>query len=515
MALSHSRALSWILSTFGVATLIVSGCGGSNANSAAGGAAITSGQNASPQGSQPIAPAPAESRPAQDVASPLLTSPPLANPFAAAGRAPDVPRDPVPFAQPVPVLSELDPNRVAAMGIRKIEGRHLTLYTDLPTTPAVDELPAVFDLAVPQWCAYFDVDYAKVKEWRLRGSVMQQSERFQQAGLLPTDLPPFRNGFNRGLEFWLYEQPSDYYRRHLMLHEGTHGFMQTQLGGAGPPWYMEGTAELMATHLWREGQLTLRHFPQSKQQTPEWGRITLVRESVAAGRSMPLTEIMKYSTHAHLETEPYAWCWAASMFFDTHPAYQAAFRGLRRQVADGGPEFSRRFCDGLQPQWPQISEQWQVFLANLEYGYDVARNAITYPQTVPLAATGATVTVVADRGWQSTGLQVQAGVTYELAASGRYQLAQEPKVWWSEPNGVTLRYHAGKPLGMLLAAVSDLEHPEATPLVQPEPIGLGRQLAFGRAGTLFLRINDSPAELADNAGTLTVQIRPVGVQPGR
>ena len=69
-------------------------------------------------------------------------------------------------------------------------------------------------------------------------------------------------------EFWLYDQPTAYYRRHLMLHEGTHVFMVSFLGGCGPGWYMEGTAELFGTHRLDEqsGQLTLRIMPRSREK---------------------------------------------------------------------------------------------------------------------------------------------------------------------------------------------------------------------------------------------------------
>ena len=87
--------------------------------------------------------------------------------------------------------------------------------------------------------------------WRMTGFLMKDKARFAERGLLPGDLPPFAHGYSRGRNLWLYEQPSDYYRRHLLLHEGTHGFMNTILGGCGPPWYMEGMAELLGTHRWR------------------------------------------------------------------------------------------------------------------------------------------------------------------------------------------------------------------------------------------------------------------------
>jgi hypothetical protein len=48
-----------------------------------------------------------------------------------------------------------DDARIKAAGIRKLSGEHLTLYTDLPKTRAVDELPALFDQAYLQWRDYF------------------------------------------------------------------------------------------------------------------------------------------------------------------------------------------------------------------------------------------------------------------------------------------------------------------------------------------------------------------------
>ena len=115
----------------------------------------------------------------------------------------------------------IDESRVQAAGIRKLVGQRLTLYTDLPSSPAVDELPAVFDQAFPQWCAYFAVDEKDHADWRMTGRLMKDKLRFVAAGLLPDDLPPFLNGYCRHRDLWLYDKTSDYYRRHLLLHEGT------------------------------------------------------------------------------------------------------------------------------------------------------------------------------------------------------------------------------------------------------------------------------------------------------
>ena len=102
-----------------------------------------------------------------------------------------------------------------------------------------------------------------------------------------------------------------------------------------------------------------------------------------------------------------------------------------------------------------MTEQWQLFLLQLEYGYDLEREAIVYEPPGTALADSREMRVRADRGWQSAGVRVEAGQTYVLEAAGRYQVAHEPQVWWCEPGGVTIRYYRGRPLGMLLAAASD------------------------------------------------------------
>src|SRR5690606_32755907 len=44
-------------------------------------------------------------------------------------------------------IPPVDDAAVRAAGIRKLEGRRVTLYTDLPSQPEVDDLPDAFDAA--------------------------------------------------------------------------------------------------------------------------------------------------------------------------------------------------------------------------------------------------------------------------------------------------------------------------------------------------------------------------------
>ena len=196
----------------------------------------------------------------------------------------------------------VDDARAAAAGIRKLPGKRLTLYTDL-AGPEIDRLPAIFEQALPQWCRYFGVKEDKLADWHVTGCLMKNKSRFAAAGLLPNDLPPFPNGYSRGKMLWLFEQPSDFYRRELLLHEGTHCFMFTAMHSNTPPWYSEGMAEYLGTHRWQDGRLTMGHMPRSHAEVPEWGRIGIIQRAMAEGRPLGLEELLTIlvaeALHAH------------------------------------------------------------------------------------------------------------------------------------------------------------------------------------------------------------------------
>lgn len=400
----------------------------------------------------------------------------------------------------------VDEAKIAAEGIRKLVGEHLVLYTDLPSSAAIDALPAAFDAALPQWCEYFGIAPDQAESWKIRGSLMGEKERFERCDLLPVALPEFRNGYAAGGELWFYDQSSDYYRRHLLLHEGTHAFMAEFLGGCGPPWYSEGMAELLATHAHRDGELRLNQFPPAREEVPMLGRIKIVQDGFAAGKALQLPRILSYGPRAHLEVEPYGWCWAAAAFLDGHPRYRARFRQLPDLVNE--PDFNARFRQLYADDWAALNEEWQLFAAGLEHNYSFDRTAVDFTPGQPLASGTARLRVAADRGWQNSGIVLESGVTYALSAEGRYQLADAPKIWWSEPNGVTIRYYQGRPLGILLAAVHPADTPVGgvSPLLRPATIGLEGELTPDQSGTLFLRVNDSAGELDDNAGKLLVTV---------
>jgi len=395
-------------------------------------------------------------------------------------------------------MRRVDERRAGQVGIRKIVGRHLRLYTDVPASNGVDELPLVFDAAVEQWAAYFGVKPQQVANWQMQGFLIRDREKFVALKLMPETRSDFVNGYAQGDELWLMDQPSDYYRRHLLLHEGTHGFMYSQLGGAGAGWYMEGVAELLGTHRWEDAKLTLGVMPANRRAVPMWGRSKLVRDAYRAGNALGLGDVMAINAREVMSTEKYAWCWAMCRFLDSHLQLGEQFRELPK-VADD-PKFDLRFRRMFGRDWEDLGFEWEAFLAALDYGYDARRMTMVHRPAEKIRKEE-TVTVAADRGWQSTGWKLQAGQSYRVTASGRYQIAEREEPWPCEPGGVTLQYHEGRPLGMLLGLLrvdGDLQ--------EPVPIGLQTILKPESDAILYLRVNDSPAWLFDNQGSLDVSI---------
>lgn len=415
-------------------------------------------------------------------------------------------------AEPV----EVDEAKVAAHGIRKLTGKHVEIFTDIPKSSGVDQIPRVFDLAVPLWAKYFAIKPSNLQGWKLTGFLIDDKGKFEKAGLLPADLPPFINGYQRSTNFWAYNQPSDYYRRHLVLHEGVHGFMRQFLGGAGASWYSEGIAELLATHKWEFGNLLVGYMPKDKTEVPYWGRIKIIQDEFAASRALMIREVMRLDTRAFLQNDAYAWSWAVAAFLDGHPNYRGKFRRLREKARLSGEQFTAEFEKQIVGQLRELDEQWQLFVVGADYGYDFARNAVSYSAGRPLTSQGGSFDLLANRGWQSTGLYLEGGKPYLITTEGKYVVRKQEPAWVSQANGISIEYVNGRPIGMLLGCVRpDEPRPGVASMNAPFTVGVSRTLTPSASGTLYLKVNDSVGGYADNDGQVTITVKPAGASVSR
>ena len=428
---------------------------------------------------------------------------------------------PIPAADPQPAIRLRDTRpkhdiaKLAKAGIHKYESKRLCLFTDIDAKLA-QPLPALLDQMFDTWESHLGkLPPAEDKsEFQVTGYLMKNRDTFSETGLLPQALPGFSHGRHSGYEFWMNEQPTDYYRRHLLLHEATHCYMTAvPTDSVSTVWYFEGIAEFFATHtLDASGKAKFAVMPHNRESFPGLGRIKLVLDDVNAGQAKDVASIWALAPRDFQNNSTYGWSWALCIFLDSHPRYRNRLRGLLPVVRRPDPK--QQVADVFAKDWPELQTEWILFLMNICHGYDIERAAIDFKPAKPLQSGNPVVKlpVAADRGWQSTAVSVREGDTIHITASGRFTLAKEPKPWVSEPQGVSIRYHQGQPLGKLLAIIvpdiSQVQAGQQFATSKVLPIGREAELTAPVTGTLFLRVNDFWNELADNAGEVTVEIRP-------
>jgi hypothetical protein len=395
-------------------------------------------------------------------------------------------------------------------GFSRVSGTHLDLITDLPLDDDLRELPAVFDAAMAGWCDVFEIPPANVASWRVEAYVMRDRQRFLAAGFLPKEIAHFINGFQLGDRLWVNEQPSVYYRRHLLLHEGTHWIMSRKFGGLGPPWLAEGMAEWLGTHRWDGQHLEMGVIPTNSDEVPYWGRTKTIQEQLSQGVAPSLETILRYSNTAHQQQDAYVWSWAAVVFLKHHPDTAALFSQLLQQPWHGSDASNRWLFTHLRSSWPRIRQQWQVTLSDLDYGFDPQHGLLELSPKLRPLRDQQTLVVRATDGWQASGFAVAAGAHLKITATGEYSVGSEPKPWKCTPAGVQLEYYRGIPLGrLLMSTASTLQHePDFARPLKIQQVGDGGEFTITQGGELLFRINESIGGLADNSGTLEVTISP-------
>ncbi|MEZ6065978.1 MAG: hypothetical protein R3B90_09775 [Planctomycetaceae bacterium] len=399
---------------------------------------------------------------------------------------------------------EHDAARLAELGIHRYASRRLVLYSDIDPAVAAG-LPSLVDAIFPAWETYFGrlPPAEDGSDFQLTGYLMRDRGLFRECGLLPEDLIEFEHGRHRGYQFWMNEQSFDYYRRHLLLHEATHCYMLIPPTTARPPlFYLEGMAELFGTHrIDAKSKVEFRTMPADPSVDIGFGRIEMIRSAIAAGELETFGDVLEIDAQdfAASRSLPYAWSWAMCKFLDTHPRYRERFRELA-PIAEGN-EFRRAMRAAFADDLPHLAIEWELFTTQLEYGFDIERFAIDFVEGTPLPVHAErSFEIAADRGWQSSGIRVEAGRTYQIVADGQVTLAQSPVRWESEPRGVSIEYANGERLGRLRGLlIADAPMPAAgMSSLHSIDIGPRRELTPAVTGTLYLRVNDHWSSLADN-----------------
>ncbi len=401
--------------------------------------------------------------------------------------------------------------RLALLGIHCYESPRLKLYTDIDPALAAT-LPAVIDQAYPALANYFGPlpPDREGTEFQVTGYIMQNRELFKKAGVILESLPKIVNGRHLRAQFWMDAQSEEYYQRHLMLHEYTHCYSMIMENIGAPVWYLEGIAESMATHaIGKDGEIQFNVMPPNKDDFGGLGRISLIEEAVRSAPPKSMLEVMQFEPADFVSNnEAYAWSWALCQFFDKHPHYAKPFRELPRHMQ--GTQFSHKIQQLVDDDFSEINDAWLIFARNLRPGYDFERATIAFAPGLPIDADASAVaTIASDRGWQSSGMQVEQGSTYEMRAAGAFTLAEQPKPWKSTADGISFRYFKGQPLGRLLMLIRPepgATNPDQRSILREYPLGANATWMAPVSGTVYFRLNDVWDELADNQGSVTVTV---------
>ncbi|KAA5540441.1 hypothetical protein FYK55_20740 [Roseiconus nitratireducens] len=389
-----------------------------------------------------------------------------------------------------------------------IRGKHITLKADEGSEASLQELVETFDAAVPQWERFFELPAGTLDSWSVDAFVIRESELFRQSGDLPAELN-FPFGFASAGNLWVNRQPSDYYTRHLLLHEGVHALAIDQFGGAGPSWFAEGMAEMLSVHRGVGRDVQIGIVPQSRDAVPYWGRFKRMSQRREENRVPTLESVLAYPRELNSDVEAYGWSWAAVMLLAEYPEYRPTLLRAARRGDDPSEAFSAILRRQIGSAWPIVQARWRLLTATLDYGFDWQE------ERVPLSIkdgvwNGSPIhkTIQADTGWQSLGGRFAPGTRLSITPEGRCTLAEEPRPWVSEPPGVTIHYAMDRPLGQLLLCVlpNATEESDFLEPLRVQPVTSRLDLVIDCHCWLLFRINDHLGDRGNNRGGYQVTV---------
>jgi hypothetical protein len=157
----------------------------------------------------------------------------------------------------------------------------------------------------------------------------------------------------------------------------------------------------------------------------------------------------------------------------------------------------------------RASRDFDAFTDDIDYGYDFARSAIDWSAGRSIRG-GERFEVAAARGWQNSGISIAEGQSVGIEATGRCTLgAVGEMVIESEPDGISLDWYRGRPLGQLLVALW-VDAPADGGRPRFMVVGEGRRSRIGAAGAgpVYFKVNEPPGDLGDNRGGYAVEFGP-------
>lgn len=265
----------------------------------------------------------------------------------------------------------------------------------------------------------------------------------------------------------------------VVQHEAVHGFCFLVFDGTGPLWYSEGMAEV--GRFWEPGNAAVNADPAI---------VGYLRDS----DKQPASNIINAATIEGELWKAYAWRWVLCHMLANNPNYSKRFhkfglQALRNEDAD----FEKAFSDVAN----QVNFEYNHFLDNLDSGLRADLIAWDWKTSSKPINSGRSTkaTVQANRGWQPGGVIVEGGAVYEFTAGGSCQLDELTTSVDANGTGASRR---GQLLGVLM---NDFQ------LGEEFELGTKAVWTAPSSGILYLRCRETMALLADNSGSITVEIK--------
>lgn len=409
----------------------------------------------------------------------------------------------------------LDHSKLESSGLRVIKSKHLILVTDAPLAE-VQDLPPLADALFAELERQLGSLKPDLngKDFQITGYVMGAKERFEEAGVLPPESIVIRHGRHIGYQFWMNNQTLPYYRRHLLLHEFIHCFMMCEHGMADIPplWYTEGIAEYFATHELSTDIRSTRFgiLPPTLEGYEGWGRITELQTNMkeltanpTQWQSLMSLERVRHPNDNNFTTDlQYSQAWALVWLIRNHPELKPHF--LAMNAARTRREFRDAEKSVPAEIWQKMAIIWPLFLTSLTEGFQTEHSFPSLDVAASKPSASGKFAVQSNQEWQAIGVALKRGTTVQLNCSGRYAVHDKPRPWISEPQGITIDYVYGRPLGEITAL---LVAPDGSVCSARIPVGRESSITAPVDSELWLQINDSADSRSDNSGSASVEFQ--------
>lgn len=266
----------------------------------------------------------------------------------------------------------------------------------------------------------------------------------------------------------------------VIQHECTHGFCYLAFGSTGPTWLAEGVAEM-------------GKYWKADQNAVEIAQVVLTYLQ----QTKPKKRLLEIAVPGRVGAgnwQDYAWRWALCYLLANNPNYADRFKPLAVALMEKQEGVS--FAAVYGPVAKQLAFEYDLFLNTLGNGYRADLCAWQWKvKSAPLQMNQRTKRKIsAAYGWQASGVTLEQGVSYDIAAVGNWSIAQDG----SQYNADGDKDGRGKLVGAIL---KDFQ------LSAPFPIGKLKRFEAPSDGRLYLRCRDGWNKLADNEGELTVHFR--------